>query len=106
MDTHPPAPQKKAFQLAPVVKNPLPMQEMQEMWVDPWVGKIPGVGNSTLVQYSCLENFMGRGGWRATIHEVTKTEQLSAHKKTQNKKTQENVMYTQENTVNKFNLKT
>ena len=49
---------------------------------------------------------MGRGAWRATIHEVTKTEQLSAHKKTQNKKTQENVMYTQENTVNKFNLKT
>ena len=50
---------------------------------------------------------MGRGAWRATIHDVTKTEQLSAHKKTQNKlKNHENVMYTQENTVNKFNLKT
>ena len=23
-----------------VVKNPLPMQGTQEMWVDPWVGKI------------------------------------------------------------------
>ena len=35
---------------------------------DPWVGKIPGVGNGNLLQYSCLENFMDRGAWWATIH--------------------------------------
>ena len=30
---------------------------------DPWVGKIPGVGNGNLLQYSCLENSMDRGAW-------------------------------------------
>ena len=32
----------------------------------------PGGGNGYLVQYSGLENFMDRGAWWATIHEVTK----------------------------------
>ena len=31
----------------------------------PWVEKIPGVGNGNQLQYSCLENFMDRGAWRA-----------------------------------------
>ena len=30
---------------------------------DPWVGKIPGGGNGNPLQYSCLENSMGRGPW-------------------------------------------
>ena len=30
---------------------------------DPWVGKIPGEGNSSPLQYSCLENPMDRGAW-------------------------------------------
>ena len=29
-------------------------------------------GNGNPRQYSCLENFMGRGAWQATVHEVTK----------------------------------
>ena len=37
---------------------------------DPWVGKIPW-GNP--LQYSCLENTMDRGAWRATVHRVTKS---------------------------------
>jgi len=28
---------------------------------DPWVGKIPGVGNGKPLQYSCLENPTERG---------------------------------------------
>ena len=32
----------------------------------------PGVGNSNPLQYSCLENYMGRGAWWATIHMVAK----------------------------------
>ena len=28
---------------------------------DPWVGKIPGEGNGTPLQYSCLENPMDGG---------------------------------------------
>ena len=30
---------------------------------DPWVGKIPGVGNGHPLQYSCLGNPMHRGAW-------------------------------------------
>ena len=32
----------------------------------------PGEGNCNPLQYSCLENPMDRGAWRATIHGVTK----------------------------------
>ena len=41
----------------------------------------PGEGNGNLLQYSCLENSMDRGAWRATVHGVAKesdmTEQLT-----------------------------
>ena len=30
-----------------------------------------GGGNGNPLQYSCLENPMGRGAWRATVHGVT-----------------------------------
>ena len=33
----------------------------------------PGEGNSNRCQYSCLENPMDRGSWRATVHEVAKS---------------------------------
>ena len=49
------------------------------------LGLIPGLGRSgegrgNPLQYSCLENPMGRGAWRAAVHGVTElatTEQLS-----------------------------
>ena len=45
-----------------------------------WVGKIPGVGNGNLLQYSCLENFMNRGMWWARVHRVAKSQtQLGTH---------------------------
>ena len=54
--------------------------------LDPWVGKIPWsreVGNGNSLQCSCLKNPMDRGAWRATVHEVTKSQtrlkQLSMH---------------------------
>ena len=28
----------------------------------------PGEENACSLQYSCLENSMGRGAWRATVH--------------------------------------
>ena len=31
----------------------------------PGSGRAPGEGNGNQVQYSCLENFMGRGAWQA-----------------------------------------
>ena len=49
----------------------------------PWVGKIPGGGHGNPLQYSCLDNPMDRGAWRATVHGVTKSltqlKQLSMH---------------------------
>ena len=42
-------------------------------------GSIPGLGRScggehgNPLQYSCLENPMDRGAWRATVHGVTKS---------------------------------
>ena len=34
-------------------------------------GRSPGGGNDNPLQYSCLENSMDRGAWRATVHSVT-----------------------------------
>ena len=48
------------------------MQDMQEMGFQS-LGRedAPGVGNGSPLQYSCLENSMHRGAWRATVHGVT-----------------------------------
>ena len=32
----------------------------------------PGEGNGNPLQYSCLENPMDRGAWRATVHGVAR----------------------------------
>ena len=39
----------------------------------PGSGRSPGEGSGYLLQYSCLENPMGRGTWLATVHGVAKT---------------------------------
>ena len=33
----------------------------------------PGEGNGNPLQYSCLENPMDGGAWRATVHGITKS---------------------------------
>ena len=38
----------------------------------PGLGRSPGEGNGNPLQYSCLENPMDRGAWRATVHGVRK----------------------------------
>ena len=38
----------------------------------PGSGRFPGEGNGYSVQYSCLENSMDRGPWRATVHGVAR----------------------------------
>ena len=49
-------------QVVLMVKNSPAMQEVKEMWVSvPWLGRSPGGGNGNPLQYSCLENPMGRG---------------------------------------------
>ena len=39
----------------------------------PGSGRSLGGGDGNPLQYSCLENFMDRGVWRATVHGVEKT---------------------------------
>ena len=39
-------------------------------------GKSPGGGHGNPLQYSCLENAMGRGAWWATVRRVAKSQTL------------------------------
>ena len=55
---------------AQMVKNLPAMQEMPSI---PGSGRCPGEGNGNALQYSCLENPMDRGAWRATVHGVTQS---------------------------------
>ena len=38
----------------------------------PGSGRSPGEGSGNLLQYSCLENSVDRGDWRATDHGIAK----------------------------------
>ena len=38
----------------------------------PGSGRSPGEGNGNPLQYSCLENPMGRGAWWATVYGVAR----------------------------------
>ena len=40
----------------------------------PGLGRSPGEGNGNPLQYSCLENPMDRGAWRATVHGVAESD--------------------------------
>ena len=40
----------------------------------PGSGRSPGEGNGNPLQYSCLENPMGRGVWRATVPGVSRSQ--------------------------------
>ena len=46
----------------------------------PGSGKSPGGGHGNPIQYSCLENPMDKGAWRATVHKVSKSDTTEATK--------------------------
>ena len=66
--------------MAQWVKNP---PQCRRYGFDPWVGNIPWRRHGNPLQYSCLENPMDRGAWRAAVHRVTRThiqlKQISAY---------------------------
>ena len=47
------------------------------------LGRSPGRGTGSPLQYSCLQTAMDRGAWRTTVHRVSKNwtqlKQLSTH---------------------------
>ena len=46
----------------------------------PGGGRSPGEGHGNPLQYSCLENPMGRGAWWATVHGVAKNQTRLNHR--------------------------
>ena len=46
---------------------------------NPGLGRPPGEGNGNPFQYSCLENPMDRGAWRATVHGVAESDRTHTH---------------------------
>ena len=58
-----------------MVKNlPANAGDARGMGSIPGLGRFPGEGNGNPLQYSCLENPMERGAWRAVVHRVTKSQ--------------------------------
>ena len=71
-------------QVEPAVKNlPANAGDVKDEGLIPGLGRFPGGGHGDPLRYSCLENRMDRGAWRATVHRVAKSrtrlKQLSTH---------------------------
>ena len=77
----------------PVVKRPLPVQALQEMWVDPWVGKIPCSRKWQLTPVFFPGKFHGHRslvGYRAWVH---KESDMSERLSTQNWNTGHRILW-------------
>ena len=56
------------------VKNPpANAGDIRDVNSIPGPGRFPGGQDDSPLQYSCLENPMDRGVWRATVHRVAKS---------------------------------
>ena len=69
-----PTPQE-GFPGGAMVKKPPAKAGDARHRLDPWVGG----GNGNPFQYSCLENSVDRGAWRATVHGVEKKSEMTEH---------------------------
>ena len=59
--------------MALIVKNPpAKAGDIRDSGSIPGLGRYPGGGNGNPLQYSCLENPMGRGAWQVIVHRVAK----------------------------------
>ena len=60
--------------MALVVKSlPANVGDIRDAGSIPGLGRSPGGGNGNPLQYSCLENRMGRGAWPAIVHRIAKS---------------------------------
>ena len=51
--------------------------DMRDIGLITGAGRSPGGGHGNPLQYSCLENPMDRGAWRAIVHGVTKESDMT-----------------------------
>ena len=64
---------KLGTQVALVVKNsPANAGDIRDAGSIPGLGRSPGGGHGSPLQYSCLENPRNREAWRAIVHRVAK----------------------------------
>ena len=57
-----------------VIKNPpANAEDLREADLTPGLGRSPGGGHSSPLQYSSLENPMDRGVWQATVHWIAQS---------------------------------
>ena len=57
-----------------MVKNlPANAGNARELGLIPKLGRSLGGGNSNPLQYSCVQNSIDTGGWRATVHGVAES---------------------------------
>ena len=62
------------LQVALVLRNlPAGAGDLRDEGSIPGSGRSPGGRHGSLLQYSCLENPMDRGAWRATVHRVVQS---------------------------------
>ena len=75
------SPKNRTSQVALVVKNlPANAGDIRDTCWIPGPRGSPG-GHGNLLQYSCMENFMDRGAWWATVHGAAKSQtRLSTQK--------------------------
>ena len=62
------------WRLVVVKIPPANARDIRDTGSVPGLGRSSGEGNSNPLQYSCLENPMDRGAWRATVHGVAKSQ--------------------------------
>ena len=66
--------QIRVSQVALVVKDPpANARDLKNMGSIPGLGRSPGAGHGNPLQYSCLENSIDRGTWRAAVHGVARS---------------------------------
>ena len=60
--------------VVPPATAPASAGDIRDTGSIPGSGRSPGGGHGNPLQYSCLDNFMDRGAWWATVHGVTKSQ--------------------------------
>ena len=62
-----------------MVKNlPVSAGNVRDVGLSPGSGRFPGGGHGNILHYSCLENPMNRGAWRAIVRRLAESDTREA----------------------------